>query len=79
VLNKIDLIPADEREAAIAAFVEGYRKATGYDGPCFPIAAISGDGTKPLIFAVYEALERLARPADEPLESDDETVPHDQT
>ncbi|HQR58860.1 MAG TPA: GTPase ObgE, partial [Azonexus sp.] len=62
VLNKVDLIPADEREAALAAFIEGYRKATGYDGPCFPIAAISGDGTKPLIFAVYEALEQLARP-----------------
>ncbi len=63
VVNKIDLIPAGAREAAIAGFVEAYRKATGYDGPCFPIAAISGDGVKPLIFAVFEALEKMARPA----------------
>ena len=79
VLNKLDLIPVGERESAIAGFLEAYRKATSYDGPCFAIAAISGDGTKPLIFAVYEALERLVRPADQPLESDDETVSNDQT
>ena len=72
VLNKVDLIPADEREAALAAFIEGYRKATGYDGPCFPIAAISGDGTKPLIFAVYEALEQLARPAPQEMPPEDD-------
>jgi GTP-binding protein len=75
VLNKIDLIPEDEREAAIAAFVDAYRKATGYDGPCFAIAAISGDGTKPLIFAVYEALERMALPAGQPIESDPDELP----
>jgi GTP-binding protein len=62
VLNKLDLIPAGEREAAVARFLEAYRKATGYDGPCFAIAAISGDGTKPLIVAVFEALGKMARP-----------------
>jgi GTPase len=28
----------------------------------FPIAAINGDGTKPLIYAIQEALEKMARP-----------------
>jgi GTPase len=28
----------------------------------FPIAAISGEGTKPLIYAIQEALEKMARP-----------------
>ena len=75
VLNKLDLIPADEREAAIAAFVDAYRKATGYDGPCFPIAAISGDGTKPLIHAVQEALEEMTPIERGPSESSDDSHP----
>ena len=75
VVNKVDLIPEEEREAAIAAFVEAYREATGHDGPCFPIAAISGGGTKPLIFAVCEALERMSPPAGQPLESDPDELP----
>ena len=75
VLNKIDLIPAGEREAVIAAFVEAYRQVTGYDGPCFAIAAISGDGTKPLILAVYQALAQMAPPARQPIESDPDELP----
>jgi GTP-binding protein len=62
VLNKLDLIPAEDREAAIKNFLKAYKKATGYDGPVFPIAAISGEGTKPLIYAIQEALEKMARP-----------------
>ena len=72
VLNKLDLIPAGEREAAIAGFHEAYRKATGYDGPCFAIAAISGDGTKPLIHAVQEALEEMTPIERGPSESSDD-------
>jgi GTPase len=62
VLNKLDLIPAEDREAAIKNFLKAYKKATRYDGPVFPIAAISGEGTKPLIYAIQEALEKMARP-----------------
>jgi len=62
VLNKLDLIPAENREKAIKAFLKAYKKATKYDGPAFPIAAISGEGTKPLIYAIQEALEKMARP-----------------
>ena len=41
----------------------------------FPIAAISGEGTKPLIYAIQEALEQMVRPEvddDEPETADSE-------
>ena len=74
VLNKLDLIPEEDRETAIAKFLKAYKKATKYDGPVFPIAAINGDGTKPLIYALHEALEQMARPEipDDDEESDAE-------
>ena len=62
VLNKLDLIPEEDREATVKNFLKAYKKATKYDGPYFPIAAISGEGTKPLIYAIHEALEKMARP-----------------
>lgn len=62
VLNKLDLIPEEEREKAIADFLKAYKKATKYAGPVFPITAISGEGTRPLIYALHEALEQMARP-----------------
>ncbi len=68
VLNKLDLIPEEDRAAAVKNFLKAYKKATRYDGPVFPIAAINGDGTKPLIYAIQEALEKMARP-----EIDDES------
>jgi GTPase len=62
VLNKLDLIPEEDREKAVKDFLKAYKKATKYDGPFFPITAITGDGTKPLIYAIQEALEQMARP-----------------
>ena len=62
VLNKLDLIPEEDRQAAIDKFLKAYKKATKYDGPAFPIAAINGEGTKPLIYAIQEALEQMDRP-----------------
>ncbi len=77
VLNKLDLIPEEDREAAIKNFLKAYKKATKYDGPVFPIAAISGEGTKPLIYAIQEALEQMARPEveDDELESAEGSIP----
>jgi len=60
ILNKIDLIPEDEREERIRAFREDYGDT---ESPCFCISAISGDGCRPLIFALHEALQKLAPPA----------------
>ena len=54
VLNKLDLIAPDERDARVAAFVKAYR----WKGPVFAVAAISGDDCRPLVFAVAEWLEK---------------------
>ncbi|MDR2837505.1 MAG: GTPase ObgE [Azonexus sp.] len=71
VVNKLDLIPEEERAPTVAAFLAAYRQATGYDGPVFSISAISGDGTKPLIYALYEALAQMTPPAEEPGDDDE--------
>ena len=62
ILNKLDLIPEEERQQRIDDFLAAYRSMTSYEGPYFPITAISGDGTKPLIYAIQEALEKIAPP-----------------
>ncbi len=57
VLNKVDLIPDDERDARVRAFVRAYR----WKGPVFPIAAINGSGCPELVRAVADALATLPR------------------
>jgi GTP-binding protein len=60
VLNKLDLIAEDERSAHIAAFV----KALRWKSPVFGVSAISGDGCRPLVYALAEWLDRHpAQPA----------------
>jgi GTP-binding protein len=54
VLNKLDLIPESERDQRVAAFVKTYR----WKGPVFPIAAINGEGCKPLVYAIAEWLSQ---------------------
>ncbi len=56
ILNKLDLIPEEERDQRIADFLAAY----GHDGPWFGIAAISGDGCRPVVYAIYDALQSLA-------------------
>jgi GTP-binding protein len=53
VLNKLDLIPEDERTKRVAAFVKSYR----WKGPVYPIAAIDGEGCRELTFAVQAWLD----------------------
>src|SRR4051794_12104867 len=48
VLNKLDLLPEDERTPAMDRFVKAY----GWEGPVFGIAAISGEGCRALVFAI---------------------------
>ena len=61
ILNKLDLIPEDEREQRVADFLSAYHGDTA-DAPSFKISAINGDGCKPLIYKLQDALERLAPP-----------------
>jgi GTP-binding protein len=57
VLNKLDLLPEDEREQRVAAFVKSYR----WKGPVFAISAINGQGCRELTFAIQAWLD--AHPA----------------
>jgi GTP-binding protein len=51
VLNKLDLVAKDEREARVAAFLKGSfgRKKRP---PVFAVSAMTGEGTKALVFAI---------------------------
>jgi GTP-binding protein len=69
VLNKLDLIPEDERERRVADFLRAYG-ASG-ETPCHRISAIDGGGCRPLVFALWEALDTLGGPPP----SDDDPFP----
>jgi GTPase len=53
VLNKLDLIPAEEREERIRAFLDAY----GEPDKWFAISGINGEGCKGLIFALQDYLD----------------------
>jgi len=57
VLNKLDLVPPDEREARVKEFVKSF----GWKGPVFPISAIDGGGTRAIVHQVQDYLD--ANPA----------------
>jgi GTP-binding protein len=66
VLNKIDLLPEDERQARTQAFIQRYRALeTAADQPgeqaarVFEISALSGDGCRELTFAIADFLDSL--------------------
>jgi GTP-binding protein len=50
VLNKVDMIPAEERPERVRAFV----KRLKWKGPIFSISALTREGCEPLIRAIYE-------------------------
>lgn len=53
VLNKIDMVPADELEARCQAVVD----ALGWEGPTYRISAISGEGTQVLCLDLMTQLD----------------------
>jgi len=59
VLNKLDLLPVEQRAARTAEIVA----ALNWTGPVFGIAAIDGAGTEALIHAVMARLEEIQQAA----------------
>jgi len=55
VLNKLDMVPTEEREARVKAFVRRLR----WKGPVFQISALTREGCEPLVRAVYEHVASL--------------------
>ncbi len=52
VLNKLDMVPEDERKKRVKDFVRRF----GWKGPVFEISALTREGCEELITAVYEYL-----------------------
>ncbi|MBA3997227.1 MAG: GTPase ObgE [Candidatus Accumulibacter sp.] len=73
VLNKLDLIPEEEREQRVADFLQAY----GHTGPCYRISAINGDGCRELVYKLQEALDQLAPLPPLALNDNDEHFPDD--
>ena len=60
VLNKLDMVPAEERAARVKDFVRRLR----WKGPVFEISALARQGLDPLVQAIYEhvAAHKVAQP-----------------
>lgn len=56
VLNKVDMVAEEDREAHCQAIID----ELGWDGPVFRISALSGEGTKALSQAVMRWIEEQA-------------------
>lgn len=76
VLNKIDMVPEEERAARVKEFVRRFR----WKGPVFEISALTHEGCEPLIRAVYQHVAALKNVVpDDPDPRFDEASPHAST
>jgi len=82
VLNKVDLLPEETREAQIAGFVERFR-AHAPDAPgegsdrVFAVSALSGEGCRELVLAVSEFIGTAEPPPSDVLPPEFEPGPDD--
>ena len=53
VLNKLDMVPKDERAARVKEFVKRMR----FKGPVFEISALTREGCEPLVKAIYQHIK----------------------
>ncbi|PPE65774.1 Obg family GTPase CgtA [Caldimonas caldifontis] len=58
VLNKLDMVPEDERAARVKDFVKRMR----WKGPVFEISALTREGCEPLVRAIYDHVAALREP-----------------
>jgi GTP-binding protein len=64
VLNKLDMVPVEERDKRVKDFVKRFR----WKGPEFQISALTREGCEPLIRAIYDHVAAHANPP--PVEPD---------
>ena len=62
MLNKIDMIPADERDARVKEVVRRLR----WKGPVFAVSALAREGLPPLLLATFDHVALQRRPLDVP-------------
>lgn len=61
VLNKLDMVPADERAARVADFIKRF----DWQGSVFEISALTGEGCEGLCYAIYDYLAQQRALIDE--------------
>jgi len=71
VLNKLDMVPADERAARVKDFVKRLR----FKGPVFEISALTREGCEHLVQAVYQQVKAQQVAEQVPVEVDPRFVP----
>jgi len=54
VLNKLDMVPAEERAKRVKDFIKRF----GWKGPVFEISALTRDGCNDLVLEIYDYLEQ---------------------
>jgi GTP-binding protein len=62
VLNKLDMVPAEEREKRVKDFVKRFK----WKGPVFQISALSREGLEPLVRAIWEHVASYQKVEQEP-------------
>lgn len=66
VLNKLDMVPDDERAARVKDFVKRLR----FKGPVFEISALTREGCEPLVQAIYQHVKAQQAAEQPPTEID---------
>ncbi|WP_298931223.1 Obg family GTPase CgtA [uncultured Ramlibacter sp.] len=66
VLNKLDMVPAEEREARVRDFV----KRLKHKGPVFEISALTREGCESLVKAIYQQVKAQQVAEQAPVEID---------
>lgn len=70
VLNKLDMIPAEERAARVKDFVKRFK----WKGPVFEISALTREGCEPLIKTIFQHVQAEQRAENTPVEVDQRFV-----
>jgi GTP-binding protein len=63
VLNKLDMVPAEEREARVQDFIKRFK----YKGPVFEISALTREGCEPLIKTIFQHIKAQQIQEQEPV------------
>ena len=53
VLNKLDMVPQEERVARVKDFIKRF----GWKGPVFEISALTREGCEPLVKLIYQHIK----------------------
>ncbi len=66
VLNKLDMVPAEERAARVKDFVKRFK----WKGPVFEISALTREGCEPLVKAIYQHVRAEQQAQQAPVDVD---------